>query len=60
MLKSRGANRNLGMALILTVNSNLPTLPGLIADSLHLDKEKLHSNLGIAQGTMAGCLRFAI
>lgn len=57
-LKSHRLNRNLGMALILTVNSNHPPLQGLIADSLHLSLWMLFSIHGIAP--MAGCLQFAI
>lgn len=59
-LKSHRPNRNLGMALILTVNSNHTTLPGLVADSLHLSLWMLFSIHRITQSTMAGCLRFAI
>lgn len=57
-LKSRRLNRNLGMALILTVNSNHPSLQGLIADSLRLTPTMLFSIHGIA--LTAGCLRSAI
>lgn len=57
-LKSHRLNRNLGMALIPTVNSNHPPLQGLIADSLHLSLWMLFFIHGIAP--MAGCLQFAI
>lgn len=53
-------NRNLGMALILTVNSNHPVLLGLIADSLHLSLWMFFPIHRITWSTMAGCLRFAI
>lgn len=58
--KSHIPNRNLGMALILTVNSNHPVLLGLIADSLHLSLWMLFPIHRITWSTMAGCLRFAI
>lgn len=59
-LKSHRPNRNLGIALILTVNSHHQTLLGLIADSLYLTLWMLFSIHGITPRTMAGCLWFAI